>query len=174
MSAAMSAITYPGPTEDLGDRRAVLRALLDYERAAVLARFEGLSERDASTSRLPTGWTPSELVHHLACVERRWLEWGFLGSDVGDPWPDWSDGRWCIPAGATVHTLAAALRRQGETTAEIIGSHDLSEVGQPGERWDGAPPATLERVALHLVYEYARHLGHLDIVCELAGGPTGE
>ncbi|MEU2984004.1 DUF664 domain-containing protein [Micromonospora aurantiaca] len=26
----------------------------------------------------------------------------------------------------------------------------------------------------HLVQEYARHLGHLDIVAELAGGPTGE
>ncbi|MEK8105271.1 hypothetical protein ACWD5Z_11940 [Micromonospora chokoriensis] len=26
----------------------------------------------------------------------------------------------------------------------------------------------------HLVQEYARHLGHLDVVAELAGGPTGE
>jgi hypothetical protein len=24
------------------------------------------------------------------------------------------------------------------------------------------------------VQEYARHLGHLDIVCELAGAPAGE
>ncbi|MGY4682759.1 mycothiol transferase [Micromonospora aurantiaca (nom. illeg.)] len=44
----------------------------------------------------------------------------------------------------------------------------------PGERWDGADPASLERVLFHLVQEYARHLGHLDIVAELAGGPTGE
>ena len=38
---------------------------------------------------------------------------------------------------------------------------------------DGAPPATLERVLFHLLQEYARHLGHLDIVAELAGGPVG-
>ncbi len=26
----------------------------------------------------------------------------------------------------------------------------------------------------HLVQEYARHVGHLDVVCELAAGQTGE
>jgi len=38
----------------------------------------------------------------------------------------------------------------------------------------GQPPATLERVLFHLVQEYARHVGQLDVVCELAGGQTGE
>src|SRR5215472_13190418 len=41
-------------------------------------------------------------------------------------------------------------------------------------RWYGADPATLERILFHLLQEYARHVGHLDIVSELAGGPTGE
>jgi hypothetical protein len=50
----------------------------------------------------------------------------------------------------------------------------LRELRRPGERWAGEPPATLERVLFHLVQEYARHLGHLDIVCELAGAPAGE
>jgi len=60
----------------------------------------------------------------------------------------------------------------GETTG---GSrHDLAEVGAPGERWEGAPPATLERVLLRLVQEYARHAGHLDVVRELIDGRTGE
>ena len=47
-------------------------------------------------------------------------------------------------------------------------------MGQPGERWSGNDPATLERVLFHLLQEYARHIGHLDIVSELAGGPVGE
>jgi len=47
-------------------------------------------------------------------------------------------------------------------------------VGQPGERWDGADPATLERVLFHVVQEYARHLGQLDIVVELATGRSEE
>nr|WP_230416092.1 DUF664 domain-containing protein [Micromonospora tarapacensis] len=32
----------------------------------------------------------------------------------------------------------------------------------------------MERVLFHLLQEYARHLGQLDIVAELAGGPLGE
>lgn len=35
-------------------------------------------------------------------------------------------------------------------------------------------PAALERIAMHLVQEYARHLGQLDIAAELAGGNLGE
>ena len=57
----------------------------------------------------------------------------------------------------------------------MIGErNDLDEIGQPSDRWDSAEPPTLERVLFHLTQEYARHLGHLDIVAELAGGPTGE
>jgi len=36
---------------------------------------------------------------------------------------------------------------------------------------DEAGPAALARVLLHLVQEYARHVGHLDIVSELAERP---
>jgi len=43
-----------------------------------------------------------------------------------------------------------------------------------GTRWDGADPATLERILFHLLQEYARHLGHLDVVTELATGSAEE
>jgi hypothetical protein len=56
----------------------------------------------------------------------------------------------------------------------VIEAHRLDEVGQPSDRWDGADPATLERVLFHLLQEYARHVGHLDIVTELATGTAGE
>ena len=56
----------------------------------------------------------------------------------------------------------------------LITGNDLDAVGRPGPRWGGGDPATLERVCFHLVQEYARHVGHLDIVAELAGAPTGE
>jgi hypothetical protein len=70
--------------------------------------------------------------------------------------------------------LLTALAAQGSRTRDITRSHDLADVGVPGERWDGAEPARLERVLLHLIQEYARHAGHLDIVAEQAGGSTGE
>jgi hypothetical protein len=43
----------------------------------------------------------------------------------------------------------------------------------PVRRWDGAEPAALERVLFHLVQEYARHLGHIDIVAELSNVTVG-
>jgi hypothetical protein len=70
--------------------------------------------------------------------------------------------------------LLADLRDQAERSRAIITSHNLDEVGQPGERWEGADPATLERVLFHLVQEYARHLGQVDIVAELATGLSEE
>jgi hypothetical protein len=107
-------------------------------------------------------------------VERRWLEWGFEGRAVPDPWGDQRDDRWYVAPEATRDSLLADLAAQSERSQAIIDSHDQDEVGQPGERWDGKPPATLERVLFHLTQEYARHVGHLDIVCELVGSPTGE
>ncbi len=70
--------------------------------------------------------------------------------------------------------LIAALDQRAARTRAIVAGHALDEVGQPGPRWDGAPPATLERILFHLLQEYARHLGQLDIVAELTGGIVGE
>lgn len=139
-----------------------------------MARVEGLSEREVRVSRLPTGWTPLELVVHLTYVERRWLEWGFAGVQVEEPWGDHRDGRWFVDENESREEVLSALGAQGARTRAVIRGHDLDERGQPGPRWSGAEPATLERVLFHLMQEYSRHLGHLDIVVELTGGPTGE
>ena len=74
----------------------------------------------------------------------------------------------------TLEHLMAALQVQAERSRAVIEAHDLAEMGKPGPRWEGADPATLERILFHLVQEYARHLGHLDIVAELANGQLGE
>jgi uncharacterized damage-inducible protein DinB len=152
----------------------VFAGYLDYFRSRVLAKVTSLPEAERHRSRLPSGWTPLELLRHLRYVELRWLEWGFEGRDIGDPWADSRDGRWHVDPGDSLEQLAAELTAQGRRSRTVIESHDLAEIGQPGERWDGAGPATLERVLFHLLQEYARHLGQLDVVTELAGGEVGE
>jgi hypothetical protein len=114
------------------------------------------------------------LVKHLRYVELRWIEWGFQGRDVGDPWGDRRDDRWYVEPNETRAHLVTALHEQGEHTRRVVQETDLSVTGAPGPRWDGAHPASLERVLFHLLQEYARHLGHLDIVVELATGSIGE
>ena len=167
-------LPFPSPTTPRSSRAETLLAYLDYFRSVVLDKLDGLADADLRSSRLPSGWTPLELLQHLIFVERRWLVWGFLGRPMAEPWGDHRGDRWQVDPGVGPAALIEALHQQAAVTREIVETHDLDEVGQPGERWAGAPPATLERVLLHLLQEYARHAGHLDIVRELADGRTGE
>lgn len=133
-----------------------------------------MADEELRGSRLPSGWTPLELLKHLTFVEQRWLVWGCEGQPVGDPWGDHRDGRWSVLPGEGLADLTRKLQAQAEVTRHVVEQHAMSDVGAPGERWDGAAPATLERVLFHLLQEYARHVGHLDIVRELTDGAVGE
>ena len=155
-------------------RAEVLLGYLDFFRSTLAAKVAALPDTELRTSRLPSGWTPLELVKHLTFVELRWLDWGFAGQPFDDPWGDRRDDRWFVAPDETTDSLLTALRARGARTREIVTGTDLDAVGQPGPRWEGADPPTLERILFHLIQEYARHVGHLDIVAELAGGPVGE
>jgi uncharacterized damage-inducible protein DinB len=165
---------FPSPTIPAPSRSEVFLRYLDYFRDQLVSKTESLPEEELRSSRVPSGWTPLQLLKHLTFVELRWLEWGFEGIGVGDPWGDQQNGRWHVTDDETLQSLVSALRTRAARTRAIVEAHDLADIGAPGERWDGADPASLERVLFHLVQEYARHAGHLDIVAEIAGGATGE
>jgi hypothetical protein len=167
-------VPFPEPTVPASSRAEVFLRYLDYFRSGVISKVEGLPDEELRRSRLPSGWTPLELVKHLTFVELRWIEWGFEGREVPDPWGDRRDDRWYVADGETRDGLVAALRERARHTRAVVEGADLAEVGMPGPRWEGSDPPPLERVLFHLVQEYARHLGHLDIVAELGGGPVGE
>ncbi|MGH3502819.1 MAG: DUF664 domain-containing protein, partial [Nocardioidaceae bacterium] len=104
---------------------------------------------------------------------------GFAGEQVPDPWGDRDGDRhgdhWRVPDGLTYEELVARLRAGGERTAEIVGSADLGDTAAIGGPF--ATPAetpTLVWILFHVLQEYARHAGHLDVVRELADGTVGE
>ncbi len=165
---------FPEPTIPVLSRAEVFLGYLDYFRSRIVSKLEDLPDQELRHSRLSSGWTPLQLLKHLTYVELRWLEWGFEGRDVTDPWADNRNGRWHVAVGETLADLVTALHAQASRSRAIIQSHDLADIGKPSDRWDGADPPALERILFHLLQEYARHLGHLDIVCELVGGQTGE
>jgi uncharacterized damage-inducible protein DinB len=151
----------------LDTRTRVFVTYLDYSRNDVIEHVTSLSQSELRSSLLPSGWTPLELVKHLTWVERRWIDWGFLGLNFVDPWGDRRGDQWWV---ATTESTQAVLREfmeQGERSNAVIASTDLSALGKPGLRWEGDEPPSLERILFHLLQEYARHLGHLDIVVEL-------
>lgn len=165
---------FPSPTVPAAGRTEVFLRYLDYFRESVLSKVSALADDELRRSRLPSGWTPLEILKHLRYVELRWIEWGFQGRKVDEPWGDRRGDRWYVAPEETRDDLVAALRTQGAHTAAVITGNELTTIGVPGPRWEGAEPPQLERILFHLVQEYARHLGHLDIVAELADGPVGE
>ena len=160
----------PSPSEPFGSRSEVFEGYLDYFRARIVDGVESLPERELYESRLASGWTPLQLLKHLRYVELRWLEWGFEGRVVEGPWGDHEGRHWFVEKTETRRVLIEALEAQATRSRFIIESNDLTTVGQPGPRWEGEAPPTLERILFHVLQGYARHSGHLDIVCELVNG----
>lgn len=153
------------------DPAQALLAYLDEHRADVRTKILELDPDDLTTSRVPSGWSPLGLLNHLVHMERRWLEWRFLGIDVADVWGDGNDvvgAPWLddVPLGELLERLDAGGRR----TREIVSAHGLDQRGRQRGSSPEDRPATLQAILLHVCDEYARHLGHLDVAVELARG----
>ncbi len=168
-------ITVPAePSPDLSDTGDLLLAYLDFYRDAVLRKIDGMSEDELRTSRVPTGWTPLAMVKHLAHVELRWLRWCFRGEDIAHPHgnPDVDHAEWVIEDDDTTDRVRAFYLEQCARSREIAAESALTD---RAARWDppDVPRATLAWILFHLLQEYARHVGHLDIARELSDGVVG-
>jgi len=156
--------------------RELLLRYLDFYRSEVARKLDGLSDAESRTSRMPSGWSPLELLNHLVHMERRWLVWGFAGENVAEPWGDEGpDGRWVVDPSTTREELVNALHEGGRRTRAIVEVSDLAQLGATGGRFAAdRPPPTLAFILFHVLQEYARHTGHLDVARELADGLVGE
>ncbi|MFJ4435112.1 DinB family protein [Streptomyces sp. NPDC088923] len=170
------------PTEppwSLTDPAELLPAYLDYYRATVLAKLDGLSEAELRGSRLPSGWSPLELLKHLAYVERRWLRWGFLGEEM-DERTAWGDddpesGRWRVREDESPARVRGLFAEECEYSRRIVAAAGLRDrAASTGRFPPPAEPPTLSWILFHVLQEYARHTGHLDVVRELTDGRVGE
>lgn len=165
------------PQPGLGSEAAHHAAYLHFYRETCIEKCAALPEDELRTPQVDSGWTPLELLHHLAFMERRWFVWGFLGEQVPDPWGDSGgdpDGRWKVDADRTSADVVALLRGQAARTSAILAETSLDAVASTSGRFRGAEPPELRWICFHVLQEYARHAGHLDVAVELAGGPTGE
>jgi uncharacterized damage-inducible protein DinB len=164
---------FPEPRGDTADPGVLFERYLRFYRETVVRKARALPEQELRTSRLPSGWTPLQLLQHLAYMERRWLVWGFLGEPVADPWGDALDDHWHVRQGVGLEEVVRLLEEAAARTTAVLAEHRLDEPGTPGGRF-GAEPPTLAWICFHVLQEYARHAGHLDVAVELAGGQTGE
>lgn len=165
----------PEPDDAPADTVERLLTYLAFSRSEVRRKLDGLGTEALRASRLPSGWTPLELLAHLVHMERRWIVWGFLGEPVPDPWGDHASGDpdagWSTDA--SVEDLLDRLDHGAARTETVLRTRPLDATASLGGRFTASPP-TLHAIAFHVLQEYVRHLGHLDVARELVDGSVGE
>ncbi|WUS99835.1 DinB family protein [Streptomyces sp. NBC_00708] len=164
-----------GPAVDVADARELLLGYLDWYRKALMRKLAGLPDDVLRTPVEPLGWSPLGLVQHLGWVERRWLRWGFGAVDVVAYPPGGDTEEWTVAAHTPTAQVIADYEAEVAAANVFVAAADLSDKARLGGRFktpDQAP--ALSRILFHLLQEYARHVGHLDIARELIDGETGE
>jgi uncharacterized damage-inducible protein DinB len=164
-----------GPAVDVSDAHELLLGYLDWYRKALMRKLAGLPDDLLRAPVEPLGWSPLGLVQHLGWVERRWLRWGFGAMDVVAYPPGGDAEEWTVAASTPTAQVLADHQAEVAAANFLMTTADLSDKARLGGRFktpDQAP--SLGRILFHLLQEYARHVGHLDVVRELIDGETGE
>ncbi|QQQ78850.1 DinB family protein [Saccharothrix sp. 6-C] len=155
------------------DERETLRAFLDYHRATLAMKCDGLSTEDLRRRSMPPSTlTLLGLVRHMAEVERTWFRRVIDQEDVPLVWS--ADGDFQVAYDASTATRSEAFEAwQAEVghSRRIEREAESLDVTGYHERW--GEEVSLRLVMLHLIHEYARHNGHADFLREGIDGTVG-
>ncbi len=165
----MSEDTRPNPPHAAAPVE-MLAAFLDFLRATLLWKTEGLTDEELRRPLVPSGTCLLGLVKHSAYVERWWFQMVFAGLDVPVPWSDSDpDADWRIEPTDTTADIVTLYRAETARSREIVAGASWDDrAKRPGK------DHTLGWILSHMVEEVARHVGHADILRELIDGKTGE
>ncbi|MDF3291684.1 DinB family protein [Streptomyces sp. RB6PN23] len=160
-------------TPTTADERTTLEAMLDYHRATLAMKCEGLSDEQLRTATVP----PSELtllglVRHLAEVECGWFR-NVLGAEDAKPLyysDEDRDGEFHDLDSADTEEAFATWREQIDRARRLAAAHSLDDTGTRR----GGGTYSLRWIYVHMIEEYARHNGHADLIRERIDGVTGE
>ncbi|MGH3120298.1 MAG: DinB family protein [Streptosporangiaceae bacterium] len=159
----------------VASEREALDGWLDYHRATLLTKCQGLAgEQLARRAMPPSTLSLLGLVRHLADVERSWFRRRFAGETGLDylySSGEYPDGEFDLAAADGAEADFAAYAREcGQARAAAAGrSLDETFVHER----DGST-IDLRWVYVHMIEEYARHNGHADLLREQIDGVTGE
>ncbi|HUB41509.1 MAG TPA: DinB family protein [Streptosporangiaceae bacterium] len=159
-------------TEPTGllDERGLLDGWLDYYRATLMAKCEGLSgEQLISRSCEPSPMSLLGLVRHMTEMERvyghRLADWNISLLYCTDENED-GDFEAATPINAARDL--ETFRDHCALTRQVMASYQL------GDTFGKTNSCTLRWFYHYLIKEYARHLGHADLLRERIDGATGE
>jgi hypothetical protein len=167
------------PKPDPGEVEMLLYAL-DRTRRTFAWKCGDLEEVGLRQRLGPSTVTLGGLLKHLALIEDHYTSVALTGEPLGVPWRDvdageWPDWEWRSAADDSPSELYAlwngAVTRSRDAVARLLESGDLS---QPTKLTESGEALNLRRVLVDLHEEYARHLGHADLLRESIDGLVGE
>ena len=157
----------------LGGERETVRAFLDFHRATLAMKCQGLSDEELrQRSMPPSTLTLLGLVRHMAEVERTWFRRVINGEDIPLRWSAEGDYQVAYDASASTRAEAfGAWQEEVEHARRIERAAESLDVTGYQARWE--EKVSLRLVMLHLIHEYARHNGHADFLREGIDGEVG-
>jgi uncharacterized damage-inducible protein DinB len=164
----------PVPPYD-GDERATLAGFLDFQRATLEWKCDGLSDEQVRQRSVPTSaMSLLGIVRHLTDVEQHWFHVSLDGQPPSLRYwlrgPDLSDTDWEVEA-ADVGESFRAWREEVDRSRRIVAESESLDRSFDDPH-DGR--VTLRWVLTHMIEEYARHNGHADLLREAIDGAVGE
>ena len=158
-----------------GDERAVLDHWLDLYRDTELPKIAGLdADQLAPRAVPPSTISLIGIVRHLTEVEAYWLrkvlldEPGFEDRYTRPGQPD------AVFDGASTATAAADVAAyEQELAITRANAEAWSDLDAPVRGLRHGKQVNLRWILTHLIEEYARHLGHMDLLREAVDGRTG-
>jgi hypothetical protein len=164
-----------------GDETATLLGSLERQRATLAWKCGGLDAAGLSATHPPSAITLGGLLKHLALIEANYFSHRLHGRDPGPPWNtvDWDadpDWEWHSAAADTPEELYAlwhdAVARSRSLVAEALADGGLDRLASM--TWPDGRAPSLRRILIDLIEEYARHVGHADLIRESIDGLVGE
>ncbi|WP_157248986.1 DinB family protein [Nonomuraea typhae] len=158
----------------VADEREMLRAHLDFHRATLAMKCDGLTDEQLRRRSMPPSTLSLlALVRHMAEVERHWFRRVTGGEQVPMVWSaEMFDFQSAYDAGASTRAEAFAAWEAEVGHARRIEREAASlDVTAYNARWEA--DVSLRMVMLHLIHEYARHNGHADFLREAIDGTVG-
>jgi uncharacterized damage-inducible protein DinB len=155
-----------------GDERSTLLAFLEWQRATLARKCEGLdADRLRRRAAEPSTLSLLGLVRHMADVELGWFRRTLAGEDVEYRYSsdEDEDGDFDNVDSADVEEAFATWREECARADEIISRRALDATGHQ----DTGREVSMRWILVHMVEEYSRHNGHADLLRQRIDGATG-
>jgi uncharacterized damage-inducible protein DinB len=162
-----------------GDELTLLNQFLDFQRAVLVRKAEGLTTEQLNQRLGRSTLTLGGLLKHGALVELNWFRERLLGEGPTEPWasvdwtatPDWDfDTAVDDSPEALIAMYVDACERSRDAVKQVGGDLDRM-MAKPNRHGD---KMSLRWILIHMIEETARHAGHADLLRESIDGATGD